>query len=176
MDELSTCVVKTPAGDIVLGEEKGRLAFCCFREHFSSEAKRFGFSPRTPIASAPKTPFLKSVKKKVERYFDGDLGALKGVARKSRGTDFQEKVWSELARIEPGSVKSYTQVAKRISRPGATRAVGTACGKNPFLLFVPCHRVIAADGRLGGFSAGLPRKVHLLAHEGLGECDCGAAH
>lgn len=78
------------------------------------------------------------------------------------GTDFQEAVWSELLRIPAGETRSYGEVARRIKRPKAFRAVAQACGANPVPVIIPCHRVIASDGCLGGFSAGLERKVFLL--------------
>jgi methylated-DNA-[protein]-cysteine S-methyltransferase len=80
------------------------------------------------------------------------------------GTAFQRKVWSELARIPYGKTLSYSQLARRIGKPKAVRAVGTAVGKNPICLVIPCHRVVAVNG-LGGFSGGLARKQQLLKLE-----------
>lgn len=83
------------------------------------------------------------------------------------GTEFQQAVWRTLLKIPRGETRSYGWVAKQISKPRAARAVGAACGANPVPLIVPCHRVIAGDGSLGGFSGGLPRKRKLLALEGV---------
>ena len=85
-------------------------------------------------------------------------------------TEFSRSVYSELRSVPPGSVTSYGQLAERLGKPGASRAVGTALGKNPFLLVVPCHRVLAQNGRLGGFSApgGQETKEIMLAAEGFG--------
>lgn len=83
------------------------------------------------------------------------------------GTEFDRAVWEELKRIPWGSVKTYGEVAKRIGKPGASRAVGGACGRNPVPIIVPCHRVVAADSRLGGFSGGIEIKKALLKLEGL---------
>lgn len=83
----------------------------------------------------------------------------------SRGTDFQRRVWSALLRIGPGKTKTYSEVAAAIRRPGAARAVGAACGANPIPILIPCHRVLAAGRRLGGFTAGLAWKRRLLATE-----------
>jgi O-6-methylguanine DNA methyltransferase len=85
----------------------------------------------------------------------------------STGTAFQRQVWQTLRKIGPGRTWSYTQVAQAIGHPKAVRAVGGACGANPVPVFVPCHRVLAANHKLGGFSGGLDWKRKLLAREGL---------
>lgn len=85
----------------------------------------------------------------------------------SGGTAFQRSVWNALRTIEPGRTRSYGEVARRLGRPGAARAVGGACGANPIPVFIPCHRVLAAKGRLGGFSGGLSWKRRLLLREGV---------
>lgn len=84
-----------------------------------------------------------------------------------RGTDFQRSVWDALLRIPAGQTRSYGDVAKMIGRPRAVRAVGRACGANPVPYVVPCHRVIGSDGKLTGFSGGLPTKEALLKREGV---------
>jgi methylated-DNA-[protein]-cysteine S-methyltransferase len=83
------------------------------------------------------------------------------------GTEFQRRVWGELEEIPYGETWSYGQLASRIGKPGASRAVGLANGRNPISIVVPCHRVIGADGSLTGYGGGLERKQWLLAHEGL---------
>jgi O-6-methylguanine DNA methyltransferase len=85
----------------------------------------------------------------------------------SSGTEFQRRVWSALRRIASGRTRSYAEVAAEIGKPRATRAVGGACGANPIPVLVPCHRVLAANRRLGGFSGGLGWKRKLLAREGI---------
>jgi methylated-DNA-[protein]-cysteine S-methyltransferase len=82
-----------------------------------------------------------------------------------QGTPFQRAVWSELLRIPFGETVSYGEIAARIARPRAVRAVGAANGRNPIALIVPCHRVIGSDGTLTGYGGGLPTKRWLLAHE-----------
>jgi methylated-DNA-[protein]-cysteine S-methyltransferase len=82
------------------------------------------------------------------------------------GTDFQRTVWRTLATIPYGETISYAQLAARIDRPSAVRAVGAANGRNPIPIVLPCHRVIGADGSLTGFGGGLPTKRFLLALEG----------
>lgn len=81
------------------------------------------------------------------------------------GTPFQQQVWQALREISPGTTASYGDIAARIGKPKALRAVGSACGANPIAIIVPCHRVIRSDGGLGGFRWGLERKRALLARE-----------
>jgi O-6-methylguanine DNA methyltransferase len=85
----------------------------------------------------------------------------------SDGTDFQKRVWRALREIGWGQTRSYGQMAEAIGKPKAVRAVGGACGANPIPVFVPCHRVLAADNSLGGFSGGLSWKRALLRREGI---------
>ena len=72
--------------------------------------------------------------------------------KKLIGTDFQIKVWNAISKIPKGRVKTYKELARSIRKPKASRAVANACGKNPFPIKIPCHRVIRSDGRLGGYS------------------------
>jgi O-6-methylguanine DNA methyltransferase len=81
------------------------------------------------------------------------------------GTAFQRAIWRVLRRIAAGQTRSYGEIARTIGKPRASRAVGSACGANPIPLLVPCHRVLAANGRLGGFSGGLDWKRRLLEAE-----------
>jgi len=82
------------------------------------------------------------------------------------GTPFQRRVWAETARIPYGQTVTYRELARRIGQPGAARAVGQALGANPLPILIPCHRVIAADGRLGGYTGGRYLKEWLLRLEG----------
>lgn len=84
-----------------------------------------------------------------------------------RGTPFQLRVWERLRAIPLGATASYGEVAADVGRPGAARAVGGAVGRNPLSIVVPCHRVLAAGGALGGYASGLDRKRWLLTHEGV---------
>jgi len=83
------------------------------------------------------------------------------------GTPFQQRLWLALADIPFGTLCSYAELAGRLGCPRALRAVGAAAGRNPLPILLPCHRVVGSDGSLTGFSAGLPRKQWLLAHEGV---------
>ncbi len=83
------------------------------------------------------------------------------------GTDFQRSVWNALRKTSCGKTKSYGEIAVAIGKPKAVRAVGGACGANPVPVLIPCHRVLAANGKIGGFSGGLDWKRDLLAREGI---------
>ena len=85
------------------------------------------------------------------------------------GTDFQIKVWNAISKIQKGKVKTYKELARSIRKPKASRAVANACGKNPYVPIIPCHRVIRSDGHLGGYSGkgGIEMKKKMLISEGF---------
>jgi methylated-DNA-[protein]-cysteine S-methyltransferase len=105
-------------------------------------------------------------------YFAGDLRSLDGVRVDAGGTAFERAVWSALRQIPVGATLSYGELAGRLGNPSASRAVGSANGRNPVAIVGPCHRVIRRDGTLGGYAGGLARKKHLLAHEGVAGAWC----
>jgi methylated-DNA-[protein]-cysteine S-methyltransferase len=106
-----------------------------------------------------------SITEALDAYFHGDMNALGDVAVATGGTPFQRDVWTALRTIPPATTMSYGQLAARIGRPGASRAVGAANGANPIAIVVPCHRVIGADGALTGYAGGVGNKRWLLDHE-----------
>lgn len=120
------------------------------------------------LAKTPKTPFaIKSggndtASRFVVAALTGKKAAMPPVG-KPEGTAFQQEVWQAIAQIPPGKTKAYGELAQAIGRPRAYRAVANACGKNPLPILIPCHRVVAANGNIGGFSSGLPWKRLLLA-------------
>ena len=101
----------------------------------------------------------------MEAYFAGDLHAIDKLPVETAGTPFQREVWRALRGIPCGTTISYAQLAQRIGRPAAVRAVGLANGSNPIGVVVPCHRVIGANGSLTGYGGGIERKRWLLDHE-----------
>jgi methylated-DNA-[protein]-cysteine S-methyltransferase len=101
----------------------------------------------------------------MKNYFAGELGAIDSLPVQTAGTPFQRAVWSALREIPRGATQSYGQLAQRIGRPTAVRAVGLANGSNPIGIVVPCHRVIGANGSLTGYGGGMERKRWLLEHE-----------
>jgi O-6-methylguanine DNA methyltransferase len=103
---------------------------------------------------------------RLARYFAGDLAALGEQPVRYLGTPFQLDVWAALRAIPAGETRSYAALAEALRKPDAVRAVAAANGANPLAVFVPCHRVIAANGTLWGYGGGLPMKQWLLSHEG----------
>jgi methylated-DNA-[protein]-cysteine S-methyltransferase len=156
---------RSPIGRILVAVRDGALCALEFREHWPRRhprlTQRFGtleFRPRDPAG----------VCGRLAAYFAGDLHALDALALDAGGTPFQRQVWAALRQIPPGETVSYQTLARRIGAPEAARAVGAANGANPIAIAVPCHRVIAADGRLSGYAGGVERKRWLLAHERAG--------
>jgi methylated-DNA-[protein]-cysteine S-methyltransferase len=107
---------------------------------------------------------FRAVREQLAAYFEGNLREFE-LPMEMPGTPFQRRVWEGLCAIPYGETVSYAELARRIGHAGASRAVGSANGRNPISIVVPCHRVIAADGTLGGYGGGLERKDWLLQHE-----------
>ena len=108
----------------------------------------------------------RAAREQILAYFSGDLEVF-DLPLAVKGTPFQKKVWAELAKIPFGQTISYGQLASRLGKPTAARAVGGANGANPICLIVPCHRVIGTQGSLTGFAFGEAIKKALLKHEGI---------
>jgi methylated-DNA-[protein]-cysteine S-methyltransferase len=102
---------------------------------------------------------------RLRAYFKGEINALDDLRVQADGTPFQREVWAALREIAPGTTTTYGELARRLNRPGASRAVGLANGDNPIAIVVPCHRVVGAGGALTGYGGGLERKRWLLGHE-----------
>ncbi|HZL09446.1 MAG TPA: methylated-DNA--[protein]-cysteine S-methyltransferase [Prolixibacteraceae bacterium] len=107
---------------------------------------------------------LEKCKKQLENYFSGKTIAF-DLPLNPEGTEFQQKVWDELLKIPYGETITYLELAVRLGDPKAIRAVGTANGRNPIAIVIPCHRVIGAGNKLTGYAGGIWRKKILLAHE-----------
>ena len=112
----------------------------------------------------PAHGFLREAARQLGEYLEGKRREF-DLELDFAGTPFQESVWKALRGIPFGATLSYKQLAARIGNPNAVRAVGTANGRNPLCIIIPCHRVIASDGSLGGYVGGLPIKAKLLALE-----------
>ncbi|WP_201494055.1 methylated-DNA--[protein]-cysteine S-methyltransferase [Rubrivivax sp. A210] len=113
----------------------------------------------------PHHPHIALAAQELNEYFAGSRRQF-AVPLDPQGTPFQQAVWQALLEIECGALSSYGEVARRVGRPAAVRAVGAAVGRNPLSIIVPCHRVVGSDGSLTGYAGGLPRKRALLALEG----------
>lgn len=119
-----------------------------------------------PMAKALKENLiLQNAVKELSEYFAGTRKKF-DLPLDIEGTEFQKRVWSQLRKIPFGKTYSYKELATQIKNEKACRAVGTANGKNPLCIIIPCHRIIAADGTLGGYSGGLDLKIKLLELEG----------
>ncbi|WP_413294870.1 methylated-DNA--[protein]-cysteine S-methyltransferase [Bdellovibrio sp. HCB185ZH] len=109
---------------------------------------------------------LLKVEQEITEYLSGNRKSF-SIPLDVEGTEFQKRVWNELAKIPYGETKSYKEIAMALKDANACRAVGTANGRNPVSIIVPCHRVIAASGKLAGYAGGIEVKKALLAIEGL---------
>lgn len=118
------------------------------------------------LAGPAEHPILAQCAGELEQYFAGQRTAF-GVPLKAHGTEFQQRVWDKLLSIPFGQSRSYGELATQLGDAKLTRAVGTANGRNPISIIVPCHRVIGADGSLTGYAGGLERKLFLLRLEGI---------
>jgi methylated-DNA-[protein]-cysteine S-methyltransferase len=114
--------------------------------------------------SLPARELVDALRGRLDAYFAGDRVTF-DVPLAPAGTPFQLKVWDALCGIPHGETVSYAEIARRVGRPSAVRAVGAANGRNPIPILIPCHRVIGADGTLTGYGGGLDRKQALLALE-----------
>ena len=120
---------------------------------------------RQPDWHAGDNALLRRARKQLDEYFAGKRRAF-DLPLTPTGTEFQSSVWTTLSTIPYGETISYAQLASRVGKPSAMRAVGAANGRNPLPIVLPCHRVIGADGSLTGFGGGLPTKQFLLKLEG----------
>lgn len=114
----------------------------------------------------PGHPVLRETIRQLDAYFAGHLHRF-DLPLEPTGTQFQRQVWAALQEIPYGETRSYGDLAREVGRAGGARAVGQANRNNPIGVIVPCHRVVAADGSLGGYAGGLDRKRRLLALEGV---------
>ncbi|MEO8425931.1 MAG: methylated-DNA--[protein]-cysteine S-methyltransferase [Verrucomicrobiota bacterium] len=135
-------------------------------------------TPETRDWNPNAKPWVSAAREAIETTLAGKTPKLLPPFDLSSGTEFQREVWSALKKIPTGKTMTYGQLATLIGRPKAVRAVGQACGANPIPVLIPCHRVLAANGGLGGFSAGLVWKRKLLEKEQVttsahGRVGCG---
>lgn len=141
----------TPCGTLQISVTNGAVCACSFVD-----------KPNPPFGSSP---ILDAARQQLRRYFDGQLQTF-DLPIKPVGTPFQQAVWHTMMEIPYGETITYGELARRIGRPTATRAVAAACGANPIAIIIPCHRVVAAHD-IGGYTPGIPIKQHLLHLESL---------
>ncbi|MFJ5810613.1 methylated-DNA--[protein]-cysteine S-methyltransferase [Streptomyces sp. NBC_01426] len=152
-------VVASPYGPLTLVATDGVLSglYMVGQRHRPAEES---FGERVEESEAP----FPEVVRQLTAYFAGELSEFT-LPLRMEGTEFQRSVWEQLVRIPYGETWSYGQLADKLGKPGASRAVGLANGRNPIGIIVPCHRVIGASGGMTGYGGGVERKVKLLAFE-----------
>lgn len=164
MTTIYTSTLDSPIGTLYLAHADDclyALDFNEFQQRFDEQvAIRF---PKFKVEAGELSPVLQQM---LKAYFAGDIHILSEIPVHMHGTPFQELVWQGLRRIPAGKTLSYQQLANDIGSLNAQRAVGSANGKNHIPLVVPCHRVISANGKIGGYSSAMWRKEWLLRHEG----------
>ena len=145
-------ICPSPIGSLSLVEENGALV-----------EVRWNFDlPRDAAPMAlPSTPLLRQAAAELAAYFAGALREFT-VPLAPKGTPFQQKVWAALREIPYGETRSYKEIAAMVGNEKACRAVGMANNRNPLPIFIPCHRVVGADGKLVGYAGGLDVKTFLL--------------
>jgi methylated-DNA-[protein]-cysteine S-methyltransferase len=152
---------QSPLGPILLAASAQGLAGAWF-----VEGQRDTPDP-SHWAAAPDHPVLQQAAAQLADYFAGRRQHFDLALDLTHGTAFQQAVWQALVAIPFGKTTSYGELARRIGRPKAVRALGAAVGRNPVSIIVPCHRVIGANGALTGYAGGLDRKTALLQTEGI---------
>ena len=150
--------IETPIGPLLAAADDGGLRRIYFPER--------GGRARKPEAGWVRDPRpFRDLREQLAEYFAGRRRTF-SLRLAPEGTEFQRETWRALTAIPYGETISYAELARRVGRPAASRAVGAANGANPLPIVVPCHRVIGADGSLTGFGGGLPIKRALLELEG----------
>lgn len=158
--------METPLGEmLIVTDERGGLTALDWREHEARMRELMRKQYRGDTVVVRESVGASRALEAMRAYFDGDLTAIDRLTVATGGTDFQRLVWRSLREIPPGTTISYGELAARIGRPRAVRAVGLANGANPVGIVMPCHRVIGSNGSLTGYGGGLARKQWLLDHE-----------
>jgi methylated-DNA-[protein]-cysteine S-methyltransferase len=152
----SHTVMDSPVGPLTLVAEDGTLAALYMQQQ--------RHRPDPEVFGERDDAAFVDVVGQLREYFAGQRRSF-DVPLTLQGTPFQRQVWAALCEIPYGETTSYGELAARLGRPNAARAVGLANGRNPIGIIVPCHRVVGADGALTGYGGGLDRKEHLLAFE-----------
>ncbi|HLX21723.1 MAG TPA: methylated-DNA--[protein]-cysteine S-methyltransferase [Usitatibacter sp.] len=152
--------IPTPAGTLFAASTEGAITGIYFenQQYFPEITAKWQEDANDPV--------LRECARQIDEYFDGKRTEF-DLPLAPAGTDFQQRVWNEIARIPYGKTITYAELARRAGAEGSARAAGAATGRNPITLVVPCHRVVGSDGSLTGYAGGLPRKTRLLEIEGV---------
>jgi methylated-DNA-[protein]-cysteine S-methyltransferase len=159
-------VLDTPIGPLSLLAHDGALVGGGFTADPAQPHARMHPSLRGLSVVPAGQDDLSWLVKPVRAYFEGDVGALDGLAVRQPGTPGRQRLWAAMRAVAPGTTVSYAALAALAGHPAAPRAAGAACAANLIAPVVPCHRVLRTGGRLGGYYYGLDRKEWLLRHEG----------
>lgn len=164
-EELHADFIDTPLGPMIAVADEDAVWLLEFadRKELPKELKTIEKEAGGPIGLGCPAALAK-LKEQLDAYFDGERQTF-SIKTKRWGTEFSNSVWAELCRIPPGTTRSYGEMAKILGRPTAMRAVARANASNRLAILVPCHRVIAADGKVSGYAGGVWRKTWLLEHE-----------
>ncbi|MBW4462029.1 MAG: methylated-DNA--[protein]-cysteine S-methyltransferase [Nodosilinea sp. WJT8-NPBG4] len=159
-------------GDILLVSDGVSLCALDFADYetrlLTLLSKRFAAVTLTPCANP------QGLSDRLKAYLAGDLHSFDAVPVNPGGTAFQQQVWLALRQIPAGTVATYGELAAKLGKPTAYRAVGMANSLNPIAIALPCHRVVGTNGQLTGYAGGLERKQWLLHHEGVDWANRGA--
>lgn len=155
------CWIETPLGTMYLAIADGALREAGFVETWARPV----LEPEQDSAGSGLSAEAERVRDAIAGYFEGDVEAIDGIEIDPQGTDFQVAVWHAIREVPAGQTVSYQDIARAVGKPSAYRAVGTATGRNPVGIAVPCHRIVRSDGGLGGYGGGLHRKEWFLEHE-----------
>ena len=161
---LTTCVVRTPYGWIELSASPRGLTSTVLPRTANGPAK--SPSQQRSEVNRQAARWLNQARRELQAYFLGKSKSFTCPVDLSGATPFQRAVWRATAQVPYGRVRSYQWIAAKLGAPRSARAVGNALGANPVPLLIPCHRIVAGDASLGGFSCGLPWKRRLLKLEG----------
>lgn len=158
--------IETPTGKMfIVFDRNGYLRAVDWMDHEDRMRRLLGIHYGKNGFQLEPAPNPSDLAQAMTRYFGGELDAIDALPVRTGGTPFQREVWRALRRVRCGTTISYAQLAERIGRPTAVRAVGLANGSNPVGVVVPCYRVIGSDGSLTGYGGGIERKRWLLDHE-----------
>jgi O-6-methylguanine DNA methyltransferase len=157
--------IETPVGPMLAGASPSAIVLLDFAHRPMIGAQLAAVRRRIgPTSGGQDSPLLDHLEQQLAEYFSGGRRAF-NLPLDAPGSAFQRRVWDELSQIPYGETISYRELAERAETPNAFRAVGRANGSNRIAIVIPCHRVIAANGRLGGYGGGLPAKEWLLGLE-----------
>ena len=151
---------KSPLGILTLISDKDTLNYILF------ENDRF-YENIKPKAIEKDLKIFTQTKNWLDKYFKGQNPNINELNINPKGTIFQKEIWNVLKTIPYGKTITYKEIAKKINKPKAYRAVGSAIGHNPIPIIIPCHRVIGANNKLTGYSGGIENKIKLLKLEGV---------